>query len=163
MLWCTLSTTLPFPYQYKCCYIKVVSILFPVCLVLSPLLKKHSNFLSATTSFRKMDWNKHCTAQLKNFLCPSAQTHWTTELYDLCHGNQQLQESKPTLELQGHLSWLFLIQQGLRRYTMSSHDLAAHANLELHSGFALVGSIQGQTCLCLPSEMILQVSDPLLC
>lgn len=46
---------------------------------------------------------------------------------------------------------------------MGSPDLAVHANLELCIGFALVGSIQGQTCLCLPSEMILQASDPLLC
>lgn len=82
MLWFALSTTLPFPYQYKCCCMKGVSILFPVCLVLSPLFKKHSNIISAPTSSRKMDWNKHCTAQLKRFLCPSARTHWTTELHD---------------------------------------------------------------------------------
>lgn len=46
---------------------------------------------------------------------------------------------------------------------MGSPDLAVPANLELCSGFALVGSIRGRTCLCLPSEMNLQASDPLLC
>lgn len=40
---------------------------------------------------------------------------------------------------------------------MGSPDLAVHANLELCSGFALVGSIWGQTCLCLPPEMIFKL------
>lgn len=110
MLWFTLSTTLPFPYQYKCCYMKVVSILFPVCLVLSPLIKKHSNFISATTSSRKSDWNKHCTAQLKNFLGFSARTHWTTELHDQptvlwTSAASREQDNLTVLDLQGyHLS-----------------------------------------------------------
>lgn len=78
-----------------------------VCLVLSPLFKKHSNFLSATTSSRKVDWNKQCTAQLKNFLGFSARTHWTTELHDQptvlwTPAASREQDDLTVLDLQGH-------------------------------------------------------------
>lgn len=136
-----------------------------VCLVFSPLIKKHSNFISATTSSRKSDWNKHCTAQLKNFLGFSARTHWTTELHDqptvLWTSAASREQDKPysvgSARISSLDSWLFLIHLSLRKYTMGSPDLAVHANLELCSGFALVGSIWGQTCLCLPPEMIFKL------
>lgn len=117
-----------------------------------------------------MDWNKHCTAQLKNFLCPSAQTHWTTELHDQPTALWKSAASREQgnfrmWDLQGHLSThnYFSFTRVWGDTLLGSPNLAVHANLELHRGFALVGSIQGQTCLCFPFEMILQVSDPLLC
>lgn len=47
---------------------------------------------------------------------------------------------------------------------MGSPDLVVHVNLELYSlGFALASCIQGKTCSCLLSDMILQASDLHLC
>lgn len=47
---------------------------------------------------------------------------------------------------------------------MGTHDLVVYDNLELCSlGFALASCIQGQTCLCFLSDMILRASDLLLC
>lgn len=79
--------------------------------MLSPLYKKHSNFISATASFRKTDWNKHCTAQLKHFLCP-AQTHWTTELHDQ---HTVLRKSAASRE-----------QGNLRVWDLQGHLLSCH-------------------------------------
>lgn len=78
-----MHATLPSPYQYKCCYIKVVSILLPVCLPCAlPTAQKHSNFISATTSSRKTDWNTVQLSSRISFVLQWAQTHWTTELHD---------------------------------------------------------------------------------
>lgn len=108
MLWCALL-----PYLFHTSTNAATSTQYPsysqsVCLVLSPLYKKHSNFVSATASSRKMDWKKHCTAQLQNFLCPSAQTHWTTELHDQHtvlwkSGASREQGNLKVWDLQGHL------------------------------------------------------------
>lgn len=107
MLWCML------PYLFHTSTNAATSKWSPsfcqsACLVLSPLFKKYSNFISATTSSRKTDWNKHCTAQLKHFLCPSAQTHWTTELHDQPtalwkSAVSREQGSLRVWDLQGHL------------------------------------------------------------
>lgn len=102
MLWFALFTTLPFPYQHKCCYMKVVSILFPVCLSCAlPTVQKAQLFPKCYNNPPEK-WTGTNSVQL-SLRISLVSLHGPIEPLSsmtspLFFGHQQLQGSKTTLQ-----------------------------------------------------------------